>query len=103
MVQGRLLTAHPGGVNGDGGAPRGDSSLRQGAGQRLLGSPILKRRRRRYREEIGEKSSGVEGFSSWRIYRRRGAARGATRGLGAPWARPHPRAHHQGAWGLGGG
>src|SRR4051812_39058381 len=41
MVQGRLLTAHSGGVHGDGGAPRGDSSLRQGAGTASPGSPDL--------------------------------------------------------------
>ena len=41
MVQGRLLTAHPGGVHGDGGAPGGDSSLRQGAGTASPGSPDL--------------------------------------------------------------
>ena len=41
MVQGRLLTTHPGGVHGDGGAPGGDSSFRQGAGAASLGSPNL--------------------------------------------------------------
>ena len=41
MVQRRLLTAHPGGVHGDGGAPEGDSSLRQGAGTASPGSPDL--------------------------------------------------------------
>src|ERR1041384_7409080 len=60
-------------------------------GQRLLAAPILKRWRRRYREEIGKKASCPEDFSSRRINQRRGAARGATRGLGAPWARPPGR------------
>ena len=41
MVQGRLLTAHPGGVHGDGGAPGGDSSLRQGVGKVSPGIPDL--------------------------------------------------------------
>ena len=41
MVQGGLLTAHPGGVHGDGGAPGGDSSLQQGAGTTSPGSPDL--------------------------------------------------------------
>ena len=41
MVQGGLLMAHPGGVHGDGGAPGGDSSLRQGAGAASPGSPDL--------------------------------------------------------------
>src|SRR3954466_3065082 len=41
MVQGRLLTTHPGGVHGDAGAPGGDSSLRQGAGIASPDSPDL--------------------------------------------------------------
>ena len=48
-------------------------------GQLLLAAPILKRRRRRYREEIGNKRS-ILGVSFARSkYRRRGAPRGATR------------------------
>ena len=38
MVQGGLLTAHPGGVHGDGGSPGGGSSFRQGAGAASPGS-----------------------------------------------------------------
>ena len=41
MVQGGLLTAHPGSVNDGGEAPRGQSSLRQGAGTGSPGSPDL--------------------------------------------------------------
>ena len=41
MVQGRLLTAHPGGVHEDGGSPGGDSSLRQGVGTASPSSPDL--------------------------------------------------------------
>ena len=41
MVQGRLLTTHPGGVHGDGGAPGGDYSVRQGAETASPGSPDL--------------------------------------------------------------
>ena len=41
MVQGGLLTAHPGGVHGDGGARGGDSSLQRGAGAASPGSPDL--------------------------------------------------------------
>ena len=48
-------------------------------GQLLLAAPILKRQRRRYKEEIGNKRS-ILGVSSMRAkYRRRGAPRGATR------------------------
>ena len=41
MVQGELLTAHPGGVHGNGGSPGGGSSFRQGAGAASPGSPDL--------------------------------------------------------------
>src|SRR3954462_10895873 len=67
-------------------------------GRGLLMLPISEARRRRNRGEITKKGSSSEGFSSRRIYRRRGAAKGATRGPGAPLARPDPRARHQGAW-----
>src|SRR4051812_10181614 len=64
--------------------------------QLLLAAPILKRRKRRYREEIGKRTS-ILGFSSARaIYRRRGAARGSTREPGAPLARPSAGSRHQG-------
>ena len=41
MVQGGLLIAHSGSVHGDGEAPGGESSLRQGAGAASPGSPDL--------------------------------------------------------------
>ena len=41
MAQGGLLTAHPGGIHGDGWSPGGGSSFRQGAGAASLGSPDL--------------------------------------------------------------
>src|SRR6187399_1884340 len=41
MVQGRLLTTHPGGVHGGGEAPGGDPPLRQGAGKSSSGAPDL--------------------------------------------------------------
>lgn len=41
MVQGRLLTTHPGGVHGGGEAPDGDPPLRQGAGKSSPGAPDL--------------------------------------------------------------
>src|SRR3954464_10982122 len=64
-------------------------------GQRLLAAPILKRRRR-YREGIGKNTSIFRVSSTGVIYRRRGVARGATRGPGAPLEQPSPRAPHQG-------
>ena len=41
MVQGGLLTAHPGGVHGYGWSPGGGISFRQGAGAASPGSPDL--------------------------------------------------------------
>src|SRR4051795_5175460 len=67
-------------------------------GRGLLVLPILEARRWRNRGEIAKKGSSFGGFASRRIYGRRGAARG----LGAPLARPHPRARREGAWGPGG-
>src|SRR3954462_6447635 len=75
MVQGGLLTAHPGGVHGYGWSPGGGFSFRQGAGAASPGSPILKRRRRRNREGIGKKGSPSEGFRMGGKYRWKGAAR----------------------------
>src|SRR3954463_14413067 len=54
-------------------------------GQRLLAAPILKQRRRWYREEIGKRTSILGIFSAGGKYRRRGVARGSTREPGAPW------------------
>ena len=41
MVQGGLLTTHPGGVHGGGEAPGGDPPLRQGAEKSSPGAPDL--------------------------------------------------------------
>ena len=41
MVQGKLLTTHPGGVHGGGEAPDDDPPLRQGAGKSSPGAPDL--------------------------------------------------------------
>ena len=41
MVQGGLLTAHPGGDHGDGEASGGQSSLRQHAGTGSTGDPEI--------------------------------------------------------------
>src|SRR3954465_1585718 len=41
MIQGGLLTAHPGGVHGDGWSPEGGSSYREGAGAASPGNTDL--------------------------------------------------------------
>src|SRR3954468_19492981 len=54
-------------------------------GQLLLAAPILKRQRRRYREEI-RKITSILGVSSARaIYRRRGQPGGPPRSQEGPW------------------
>src|SRR3954468_19300401 len=88
MVQGGLLTAHPGGVHGDGWSPGGGSSFRQGARAASPGSPDLERWRRRYRED-NRNSKSILGVSSTGIkYRPKGAPRGATGQPGGCPARP---------------
>src|SRR4051812_28743501 len=61
-------------------------------GRRLLATPILKRRRRRYREEIGKKTCILGISSSGGIYRRRGQP-GGPPGVQAPPWRDHPLGH----------
>src|SRR3954466_4751849 len=67
-------------------------------GRGLLALPILEARRRRNRGEIAKRVSVFGGFASRRIYRRRGASRGATRGPGVPLAWPSPRLRQVSAW-----
>ena len=71
-------------------------------GRGLLALPILEARRRRNRGEIAKKGSVFGSFTSREINRRRGEARGATRGPGALLVRPSPRSRQLGAWGPGG-
>src|SRR3954463_12125422 len=97
MVQGGLLTEHPGGAMAMEGLPEVVPPSSRVSGQLLLSAPILKRRRRRYREEIGKRTFILGISSAMEIYRRRGAARGSTREPGAPtgalqpWAAPPGR------------
>ena len=62
MVQGRLLTAHPGGVHEDGGAPGGDTSLRHGAGTASPGSPDLETAAAAVQRGDREKDLYIRGF-----------------------------------------
>src|SRR4051812_29131028 len=72
-------------------------------GQLLLAAPILKRRRRWYREENRNKRSKLGVSSTGAKYRPRGAPRGATKDPGGSLARPPPWLRYQGAWAPGGG
>src|ERR1044072_6039581 len=62
MVQGGLLTAHPGGVHGDGGVPGGGSSFRQGAGAASPSSPNLKMAAAAVQRGDREKEFDIRGF-----------------------------------------
>ena len=86
MVQGGLLTARPRGVHRDGGAPGGGSSFRQGAGVESPSSPDLETTASAVHRGDREKYLYLRDFLRGGVYRRRGAAREATRGLGAPGA-----------------
>ena len=54
-------------------------------GRGLLVLPISEARRRRNRGEIAKKGSVLGRIPSWRIYRRRGEARGSHQGSRRPW------------------
>ena len=88
MVQGGILTTHPGGVHGDGWSPEGVPPFGRVPGQLLMATPILKRRRRRYREENGNSRLILGVSSAGTKYRTKGAPRGATGQPGGCPARP---------------
>ena len=98
MVQGRLLTTHPGGVHGGGEAPDGDPPLRQGAGKSSPGAPDLgsgggggTEMRSRKRVPVPRVSKDALNICQ------RGAPDGA-RGAQAPPRRGPGGARRQGAW-----
>src|ERR1041384_6267584 len=62
MVQGGLLTAHPGGVHGDGWSPGGGSSFRQGAGTASPGSPDLETAAAAIQRRVRESLVDIRGF-----------------------------------------
>src|SRR4051812_20006932 len=62
MVQGGILTAHPGDVHGYGGSPRGGVSFRQGAGAASPGSPDLEMAATAEQRGFREKGFCFQGF-----------------------------------------
>src|SRR3954464_13566260 len=72
MVQGKLLTTHPGSIHGGGEAPGGQSSLRQSAGKRSAGAPNLGSTAVAEHRRDRENGFVVRGFASRGINRRRG-------------------------------
>ena len=102
MVQGRLLTHHPGGDHGGGEAPGGDPPLRQGARKSSPGAPILEAWRRRNRDEITKRGSVLEGFGMRCKYMPKGSTSRDPGGPGGHLARPGPGPRCQAAWDPGG-
>src|SRR3954469_19720842 len=66
-------------------------------GRGLLALLILEARRRWNRGEIAKRGSLLRVSVMGDKYRRRGAARGATKGPGGPLARPYSWPHREGA------
>ena len=62
MVQGGLLTSHPGDVHGYGWSPGGGSSFRQGAGAASPGSPDLETAAAAIHRGVREKEIDIRGF-----------------------------------------
>ena len=97
MVQGRLLTTHPGSVHGGGEAPGGGSPLRQGAGKSSPDAPDLGSAAAAEQRQDREKGFCPRGFWDERdIYAKGGSQRrsrgprrppGAARGGAAPGGR----------------
>src|SRR4051812_9213337 len=83
MVQGGLLTSHPGSIHGDGEAPGGGSSLRQSAENGSTDSPDLETEAAAEQRRDREKGSAPRVFGARGKYRRRVAARGH-QGVQAP-------------------
>src|ERR1041384_8578692 len=71
--------------------------------QLLQAAPILKRRRRRNREEFAKKGSCPEGFWTRGKYRRKGGVGGPTGQPGGPLARPRVGPRQAPSWVHGGG
>ena len=62
MVQGGLLTAHPGGVHRYVWSPEGGSSFRQGAGAASPGSPDLETAAAAIQRGVRESQIDIRGF-----------------------------------------
>src|ERR1041385_5330 len=98
MVQGKLLTRHPGSIHGEEETPGGRTSLRQGAGKRSSGAPDLGS------EAAAEQRRNRKiGFCLWSFPGTekkwaKGAARGGPGAPGAPLARPGVGPRRVAAW-----
>src|SRR4051812_43122303 len=85
------------------GLPEGVSPSGKVSEQLLQAALILKRQRRRNREDFAKKSSRPEGFRSRGKYRRRGESGGPTGQPGGPLVRPRVGPRQAPSWVPGGG
>ena len=90
MVQGGLITAHPGGVHGDEGAPGGGSSFWQGPRAASLGSPNLETTVAAVQRGYREKDFDIRGFPPRGQYIGKGGHPGGPPGSQAPPWRGQP-------------
>src|SRR3954469_6336037 len=88
MVQGILLTHHPGGVHGGGEGPGGDPPLRQGAGKSSPGAPDLGSAAAEKQRCDRGKGLSSRGFETCFKYTPKGGVGRPQGGPGAPPARP---------------
>src|SRR3954465_5318594 len=99
MVDGGILTVHPGSIHGGGEALEGGSSLRKGAEKRSSGAPDLGSAAAAEQRRDREKGFRPRGFLVTGNNRRNGAARGGPGAPGAPLARPGVGPCPLAAWG----
>src|SRR6187399_1338377 len=102
MVQGRLLTTHPGGVHGGGEAPGGDPPLRQGAGKSSPGAPDLGSGGGGGTEMRSQKRVPVSRVSGDALNICQRGASAEPRGAQAPPGAAQGGRRRQGAWSPGG-
>src|ERR1041385_8687979 len=84
MVQGGLLTVHPGSIHGGEEAPGGGSSLRQGAGKRSFGAPNLGSAAVAEQRRDREKGFPSRGFHVTRNIWAKGGSQGGHQGSRRP-------------------
>src|ERR1043165_2340542 len=103
MVQGGLLTAHPGGVHGCGLSPGGGSSSWQGAGAASPGSPDLETAAAVVQRRVRDSQINIRRFPPRGLNIGGGGSRGPTSQSGGSLARPRVGPRQLPSWLAGGG
>src|SRR6187399_2342140 len=98
MVQGGLLTTHPGSVHGGGEASGGGSPLRQGAGKSSPDAPDLGSDAAAEQRRDREKGFCPRGFRDERDIYAKGGNQRRSRGPRRPLARPRVGPRQVAAW-----